>query len=223
MTCLQTGLAVFRFPGLGPFHFFGRQPDRGAVGQQQVCPVGRNGGDHGGFPGSIAAGKLDIPQRVCGVFIDRQHRQWPAPAMAAVIGEQAILEGLLGSQLEAGVDGGADREAALFERIFAIAADQLTAQLLNEIGCGGVFRAAQAAHGCQRLGAGLFHLLAGDIAILEHPVQHIVAPRQHAFGIGVGVHPAWKFRQRGKGCGLGEIQLGQRLVEIVERRRSHPV
>ena len=108
--------------------------------------------------------------------------------MPAIIGDETILQRVLSGQLQLGVDGRANGQAALLQRVFAIGFDQVAAQLLHEIGRSGIFRPLQAARGRQRLGHRLFRSFALDIAILDHAAQDIVAPLQQAFGPAVRVH-----------------------------------
>ena len=75
----------------------------------------------------------------------------------------------------------------------------------------------------QLLGLGRLLLLGGDVAVVAHAAQHIVAPR---VGFLLDAADAVAVRRLGQRREIGDLrqrQLPERGVEIVERRRRHAV
>ncbi len=70
-----------------------------------------------------------------------------------------------------------------------------------------------------------FGLVSGlvQIAVLPHLAQHGVAAGQHLVVITHRVRARGLTRHGGKGCRLMRGKLGQRLVEIGQRRSGHPI
>jgi len=180
---LKAGFAFLRFERLGPFDFVRGHLDGGAVGEQQFGGSGGDPGHQRGFPGPIAARQFHSLEGFRRRLIHWKRRDRPAPAVAPVVGDEAVAQRGLSRQLKARVDGGADRQAALFERVFAVPLDQVPAQFLHKIGRRHEFRAAKATHRRQRPRERLVHLLAGDVTIFPHPLEDIVAPLEQAFGV----------------------------------------
>ena len=142
--------------------------------------------------------------------------------MAAVIGDQARAQGPVGRRLQARVDGGAHRQPALVEALFAVEAGQLAAHLLGEVvgldHLGGVAPAD-----LQGLRPGLVGFRLGDAAIFQHAADHPVAPDPRRIRVAdrvVVVGRLGQGRQEGR---LGDGQLVERLVEVVQRRRRYAV
>ena len=55
-----------------------------------------------------------------------------APAVAAVVGDQAVAQRLVGDRLDGGIERGADGEAALVEALLAVGRQQVAAHFLGE-------------------------------------------------------------------------------------------
>ena len=142
--------------------------------------------------------------------------------MGPVVFDQPVMQHLVGDGLQLRIEGGAHRQPALVERILAEAGDQLAAHLLGEIiGAHGLGRPARSE--LQRLGRRGCGFRGGDVAILLHPADHPVAPRQRRFGMLVDGVVVGRLGQRGEIGAFADGQIVQRLVEIIERRGGHAV
>ncbi len=184
------------------------KPDRGLtrIGLQH----------HGQLPGADAAGRLQLGQAFDPARAGRDLAQGAAPAMAAVIGDEPVAQRLVGDRLQLRIDRGADRQPAGVEALFAIALQQVAADLFGEI-IGVHHLGLVAPAQLHRLGLGRLVFLGRDEALIQHPVQHIVAPGEGS-AVAAGC--------LGQCCEIGgfrDRQLVQRLVEIVEGRRGNPV
>ena len=145
-----------------------------------------------------------------------------APAVPAVVGHQPVAQGLLGDRLQRRRQRGPDRQAALVEERLAVLLDQGPADLLGEIVRGHDLGRRPVAHH-QRLGHGAPGVGAVDEAEIEHPPDHPVAARLGRLGLAARIVPGGRLGQAGQERRLGDGELIQRLVEVVERRRRHAV
>ncbi len=127
--------------------------------------------------------------------------------------------------LQVRVDGGADRQPAAEKLVFAEVAAELAADLVGEIVARRQRRAERRViaglHREQRLGHCGFVGRIGDIAVLAHLFQHVVAPRHGVVVLALGMQVAGALRERGEIGGILRLELVEGLVEIGLRRRSH--
>ncbi len=143
-------------------------------------------------------------------------RDRPAPAMAAVIGDEAGAQAAVGNRLKRRIEAGADREPGLVEPLLAIAREELAANLLGEIG-GGDQLCLLAAPRHDRRGDGRGFLLDGDIAVLAHAAENPVAAHLGGFGEALRIVVVRALRQAAEIGRLLDGQLVKRLVEVVDR------
>ncbi len=160
-------------------------------------------------------GQLRAP--VLGKAFDAADRS--APAAFLVVLDQAVEQRLARHHLKLGIERGAHRQAAAVERLLAVHVDELAPYLFDVVVGREHGRRGVARLDAERLILGLFAFRRGDVAVLDHAVDHPVAPFDGAVGVPervVVVRPLGQRRQIG---GLGERQFVNRLVEISQRRR----
>ena len=165
-------------------------------------------------------GDGDAPVLADGVeMLDR-----PAPAALPVELDQAVHQRLARHDLQLRIERGADRQAALVELLLAEHLGELAADLLGEI-VGGEEVRQRAPRASTPSGSALAVLafLGGDVAVLDHAVDHPVAALDGALRVAERVVVVRRLGQRGEIGRLGERQLVHRLVEIVERRRGDAI
>ena len=154
-------------------------------------------------------------------------------------GNDAFLveHSLLDSGLDAGIDGGLNAKAAGEDQFLrfllgvAEVVDKLAAQLgVQRVGKPGVVGAAgrvglggAAFHNGQRLVAGGVVLTLGDVALVEHLVQDVVAAAQQVFGVCKGVVARGVFTDGSQHSALGQAQLADVLVKVGVGTRLHTV
>ena len=154
-------------------------------------------------------------------------------------GDQTVLvqHGFLDGSLHAGVHGGLNAQAAgedqLLRFLLGVAevVDQLAAQRgVQRVGKPGVVGAAGRAalggaafHNGQRLVAGGIVLALGDVALVKHLVQNVIAAAQQVFGVGKGVVARGVFTDGCQHGALGKAQLADILVKVGVGARLHTV
>ncbi len=146
-----------------------------------------------------------------------------APAARLVVAHQAVDQRLAGHQLHLGIERGADRQPALVELLLAVTVAELAAHLLGEIARRVGVGRQHARVDAQRLGLGLLAVGARHVTVLDHAVDHPVAPRHGLVAVQERVVVVGPFGQRRQVGDLGHAQLAHGLVEVVERRRRDPV
>src|SRR5262249_32277077 len=125
--------------------------------------------------------------------------------------------------LQLGIKRGSNRKPALVEFLFAVLLIKIATHFLGEIFGRENVSAGRANGDLQRILLGFFSLGGGDVAVLRHAIDYIIAA---AHG---GVVPAeWvvvvrPLRQSGKISGFGNRQLVHRFVEIQQRRRRYAI
>ena len=137
-----------------------------------------------------------------------------APAVPAVVGVQAVADGLVGGALHGDVERRVHAQAALVHGFGAVGAFQIFADFLDEIRRQRVARRLHVQP--QRLRDGLPRLRFRDFAVARHEVQHEVAPRQRALRVQDRriARAADQARQQ---RGFGQRQLAHRFAEIIFR------
>lgn len=153
--------------------------------------------------------------------LDRLHRTMEAAAL--VVGQQTRLQRLTGRDLQTRIERGANRQAALIERVVAVFLNDLPADFLGEEIGGEEMRAAAARVDTERLLLGFFAVGLGDVAVLDHAVDHPVAAFDGGFGLAERMVVGRSLRERCEIGGLGNGKLGYRLVEIGQRRTGNTV
>ena len=228
---LQHGPRLFRLgahllafePGPGPGQLGHRDMPGGAVGEADLGPLGIETEHHRERPGGAPLGRLDRGQErapVAGFEVPFGHRA--APAVAPVVGDQALAQDPLGDALEPGIERGAHRQAALVEAGLAIDLGQLAPDLLDEIIGPHDLGRVHPVH-AQRLGPSLLGLGEADAPVLEHAPDHPVAPGQRGLGAPDRMIVVRRLGQRRHVGRLGDAQLVERLVEIIERGGRHAI
>ena len=140
-----------------------------------------------------------------------------AIALLLVEAHEAVDQHLARQHLHLGIERGAHREAALVELLLGVLVLDVAAHLLGEIfGCEDV-RAGRPQRDLERLLLGLLHLLRGDVAVLGHAIEDVVAALEGALALAERMIVVGSFRQRGEISGLRDRQLVHRLVEIEQR------
>ena len=123
------------------------------------------------------------------------------------------VDGLARHGLQVGVEGGMDLQSPLVEHVVAVFFGYLPADGVKEV-LVVVLVLDPAAAQVQLRSDGLVVLLLGDVAVLEHLVQHDVAPLLGAFRIYKRVVDAGEVDDPGQKRRLGEGEVGGVLVEV---------
>ena len=141
--------------------------------------------------------------------------QIAAPAVAAVVGMQAVAHGLLGGLLRGEIQRGVDAQTLLVNRGGAVGVLEILPDVFDEVR--GEIIPGRRNVQPERLLRGGFRLRSGDFAVMRHQAQHQVAARQRPFRMRGGRvnGPANDRRQRG---GLRHRQLAHRHAEVIFRR-----
>ncbi len=84
-------------------------------------------------------------------------------------------------------------------------------------------RAGRPQRDLERLLLRLLHVLRGDVTVLGHAVEDVVAALEGALALAERMIVVRRLRQRREIGGLRDRQLVHRLVEIEQRRRGHAV
>ena len=113
--------------------------------------------------------------------VDMAHRA--TEAMGLVVADKAIDQGASCHQLHFGIERAANRKAALVELLFAVAIAEFPADFFGEKAGGESIGRENARIDAERLGLGLFAVLARDITVLDHAVDHPIAPLDRPFAL----------------------------------------
>ena len=188
-----------------------------AVGDTDLGMVGGHF-QHGGKLPDLAAGRDRRLGELLGPVVEAfQFRHRAAPAMAPVIGDQAVAQAAGGDLLKLGIDRRADGIAALVKLLLAEAGRKLTPDLLGEVIGDDIVGFVAAAH-FQRLRLGLLRLLRRDVAVFLHAPDHPVPPGDGGVMLADGMIIVRRLGQGRQISRFGDRQLVQRLVEIVQSR-----
>jgi len=145
-----------------------------------------------------------------------------APAVAAVVGFQSVHQRELGGGLQPRVQRGAHVVAALVEAL-AQGRVAAAADLLDEIVGVLVLRAAWLGLDLQILRLGGLGFGAGDPAQGGHLVQDHVAPLHRRGLLADRMVVLGALRQRGQVGAFRQVEVGDRLAEVVVGGRAHAV
>ena len=147
----------------------------------------------------------------------------PRQPCASSIVDEARGHGLARHHLHLRIERGPDRQTAFVELLFAVALEHVAADLFGEILAGEDVRGiAPAGHG-QRILAGLVGIGLFDPAVLQQPVDHVVAPLDGAVAVAHRMQRRGRLGQRGQ---IGRLRHGEFVhgfVEIDQRRRGDAV
>ncbi len=130
-------------------------------------------------------GELRPPVGRAGEVVDMGHR--PAPAGRRVVLDQPVDQRLARHHLDARIERGTHREAALVERLLAVHVVQLAAYFLGEIIGREDVRPGRARLDAERLLLGVLTFRRGGVAVLDHAVDDPVAALERAVGIAEGL------------------------------------
>ena len=138
--------------------------------------------------------------------------------MTPIIVQQGLAQGLVGSHLQALVDGGIDLHAGAVDPVPILLVELLAHHLGDIAGIGADLAAVQ--FGADRLGLRLLILFLVDITELAHTAKNVVATDQCALRIDDRVVARRRLGQTGDHRRLGNAQLVQGLA-IIDLGRGH--
>ena len=147
--------------------------------------------------------------------VDMIHRA--AKAVRLVEAHQAVGQRLAGQLLDLRVERGAHRQAAFIQFLLAVEFEQFASNLLGEITRHISVRRQHARVDAELLRLGLGAVGGRNEAVGDHAVDHVVAALDGAVAVREGMIVVRPLRQRGEIGHLGDGQLVDRFVEIVER------
>ena len=156
------------------------------------------------------------------IGISRNGGKGTTPSLAAIKRLQALLQRNPRRTLQKWIDCRAHRQATRVEHVLAIFGDQRTPHLLGKIGGIGSIKARLCGN-CQWLGNRCFGLSITDIAIAGHLPQYPVTPVGRRSGLANRVIVGRCLWQCGQIGNLGQRQLIQRLVKIIESGSSNAI
>ena len=165
----------------------------------------------------------NVGQRHAPVLAEIDALERSVPAMGFVVAHQPVDQGLARHQLNLGIERGSNRKPALVELLFAVALAELAPHLLGEEAGGDRVGRQHARIDDERLGAGLARLIGGDVAVLGHAPDDVVAPLHRPVVVAERIEGARLLGQRREIGDLRDRKLVHRLVEIVQRRRCDAV
>ena len=141
----------------------------------------------------------------------------PAIALRLVEIDEPVDHGLARQHLHLRIERGAHRQAALVELLLAVIVVDVAPHLLGEIFGGEDVRAGRPHGDVERLLLGLVAVGGGDVAVLDHAIDHVIAARDRLVALAERIVVVRPLRQRGEIGGLRDRQLVHRLVEIEQR------
>src|ERR1700730_3459435 len=97
-------------------------------------------------------------------------------AMRLVVTDKTIDQGAPRHQLHFRIERAANRKTPFIKFLFAVTLAEFPADLLGEKAGGESIGREDARIDAERLGLGLFAILARDIAVFDHAVDHPIAP-----------------------------------------------
>ena len=172
---------------------------------------------------------LDIPvgrnvgERNAPVLAEVDRLQRAMPAVRLVIAHEPVDQRLAGHQLDLRIERRADGQASLIKLLLAVALRQFPPHFLGEEPGGNRIGRQHPRIDHQRLGARLTRLFGGDVAVLGHPADHIIATLNCPVMVAERVEGARLLRQRGQIRSFGNRQVVHRFVEVIQRGRGDSV
>ena len=143
--------------------------------------------------------------------------------MPVIVGDKTVDESFAGDLLQFGVERRAHRKATAIELVFAEEIDDVAAHFLGEEFREGEPRASLAHLHAERLGLGLFGILSGDKAVLDHAIDHPVAALDRPFRKAERVVVARRLGKRGEIGAISDGEFVERFVPIGLRRCGHAI
>ena len=165
----------------------------------------------------------NVGQRNAPILADIDGLERAMPAIRLVIAHEAVDQRLARHQLNFRVERRANAEAALIKLLLAVALRQFAPHFLGEEPRRDRIRRQHARIDHQRLGPSLVRLLGGDVAVLLHAPDDVVAPFHGAVMIAKRVQRTRLLRQSREIRDFGDGQLVHGLVEIIERRSGDAI
>ena len=209
-------------PRARPFHFGEGNAPAAAVGKADLGHRPVHPQHHGERPLERSRRRLDALELAAPAQTGLDPRHRPAPPVPAVVGLEPPAQHAVGYLLQARVDGGAHGQPPFVKLVFAVAGGKLAAHLLGEVVGLDEFRLRTGTHEQQGISR-LLRLAGRDDAVRLHAPDDPVAARLGGARVFAGVVVIGCLGQRGEERRLGDTQLTERLVEVIERRRRHPV
>ena len=170
----------------------------------------------------VAVGR-NVGERNPPVLTEVDRLQRAMPAVRLVVAHQPVDQRLAGHQLDLRVEGGADGKAPLIELLLAVALRQFPPHFLGEKSGRNRIGRQHARIDDERLGARLTRLFGGDVAILGHPPDHIIATLDRPVMVAEWIEGARLLRQCREIRDFGNRQVVHRFVEVVQRGRGNAV
>ena len=143
--------------------------------------------------------------------------------MRLVVAHQAVSKRLARHLLHLGIKRGANRKATLVEFFLTVTIRQFAPDLFGKKARGVVGWNDGLGVDAQRLFFGRFAVSALHEAVEDHALDHVIAAGFSAFALGERVIVVWSLGQSGQIGHFAQRQLVHRLIEIVQRGRSHAI
>ena len=199
-----------------------RRPCRGPAAGRSARPIAAVE-QHGEAPGLNVAQGRDGGERRAPVSRQVDVADGAAEPVGLVVVHQPVDQRLAGHDLHLRVERRANRQAALVELLLAVALGELATHLLGEIAGRVAVGREHARVDAEGLGLGLVGIGLGDVAVLRHALQNVVATIDSRVPMQEGLVIVGTLRQARQVGDLGDRQFVDRLVEVVERRGRHAV
>ncbi len=165
----------------------------------------------------------NVGQRHAPILTDVDRLQRSMPTVGLVITHKTIDKRLTRHQLNLWVERRANRKAALVKLLLAVPFLQLAADFFREEPGSNGIRRKHARIDDQRLGPRLIRLFGGDVAVLLHAADDVVAPLHGAVVIAERIQRTRLLRQSRQIGDFGDRQFVHGLIEIIERRGGDAV
>ena len=143
--------------------------------------------------------------------------------MAVIVGDEAAAQIAHGDILQPRVEGRADLQSAVVESLLAVLSEENAADLLDEIVDVGRDRTEGTIGGDELLGSGRLLFFGGDVAVLLHLAEDVIAPDDRGIQVPSRIVVRGRLWQSRKKRGLCERQLVRRLAEIDRGCGRHAV
>ena len=138
--------------------------------------------------------------------------------LVCVVAGQKLLNGVFCSVLVVGANRGIHRQAALEDGVLVKFLKQQALHVIGEVGVGPDIGLELARVEVERLLNGPVVFLLGNVAFLQHELEHVVAALDGCLGVDRGVvvrRRLWKAHEQ---RGLGQVQVNRVLIEIGDAR-----
>ena len=158
--------------------------------------------DHREAPGLDVAVFGNVAERHAPILAEVDRLDRAVPAVGLVVAHQAVDQRFTRHQLHLRIERGAHRQAALVELLLAVALGQFAAHFLGEEAGGDRIGGQHARRDGQRLGARGLRLIGGDVAVLRHAADHVIAALDRAVVVAERIERA---RLLGQGGEIGDF------------------